>query len=87
MFSSFFRVQIKMSAPVMKQMIATPTPFAPTLKGRMSVAVLVDIRAMVETARVNIFLICGSLTRSKVLPLAVIFGFISFLISLFSGNP
>ena len=55
MFYSFFRVQIKMSAPIMKQMIVTPTPFAPTLKGRMSVAVLVDIREMVEAARVNIF--------------------------------
>ena len=54
MFYSFFRVQIKMSAPIMKQMIVTPMPFVPTLKGRMSVAVLVDIREMAETARVNI---------------------------------
>ena len=38
----------------MKQMIVTPMPFVPTLKGRMSVAVLVDIREMAETARVNI---------------------------------
>lgn len=44
-----------MSAPIMKQMIVTPTPFVPTLKGLMSVAVLVDIREMVETALVNIF--------------------------------
>lgn len=54
-FYSFFRVQIKMSAPTMKQMNVTPKPFVPILKGRMSVAVSVDIREMVETARVNIF--------------------------------
>ena len=54
-FYSFFLVQIKMSAPIMKQMIVTPTHFVPTLKGRMSAAALVDIREMAETARVNIF--------------------------------
>ena len=52
---SFYHVQIKMNAPIMKKIIVTPTPFVPTLKGRMSVAALVDIREMVETARVNIF--------------------------------
>lgn len=40
---------------MMKQMNVTPTPFVPTLKGRMSVAALVDIREMVENARVNFF--------------------------------
>ena len=44
-----------MSAPITKQMIVTSTPFVPTPKGRMSVAVLVDIREMAEAARVNIF--------------------------------
>ena len=39
----------------MKQMIVIPTPFVPTLKGRLFVVVLVDIREMVETVRVNIF--------------------------------
>ena len=55
MLFSLFRVQIKMSVPVMKQMNVTPTAFVPTLKGRMSVAVLVDIREMEKTVRVNIF--------------------------------
>lgn len=54
MFYSFLHVQIKMSAPIMKQMIVIPTPFVLTLKGRTPVVVLVDIKEMVETALVNI---------------------------------
>lgn len=54
MFYSFLHVQIKMSAPIMKQMIVIPTPFVLTLKGRTPVVVLVDMKEMVETALVNI---------------------------------
>ena len=54
MFYSFLHVQIKMSAPIMKQMIVIPTPFVLTLKGRTPVVVLVDIKEMVEPALVNI---------------------------------
>ena len=44
---------------MMKQMNVTSTPFVPTLKGRMYVAVLVDIRVMEEAAQVNISSSCS----------------------------
>ena len=45
-----------MSVQALKITNVTPTPFVPTLKGRMSVVALVDTRVMVEAARVNICL-------------------------------
>ena len=41
-----------MNAQTLKVMIVIPTHCVPTLKGRMSVVVLVDIRVMVKTAQV-----------------------------------
>lgn len=44
-----------MNVQALKQTNVIPTLCVLTLKGRMSVAVQVDIRAMVKTAQVNIY--------------------------------
>ena len=43
-----------MNVQALKQTNVTPTHCVPTLTGRTSVAVLVDIREMGETAQVNV---------------------------------
>ena len=48
---------MSMNAQARKVTIVIPTPYVPTLKDRMSAAVLETLREMVKSAQVNYFII------------------------------
>ena len=60
-----------MSVPIPKQTSVIPTLYVPTLKALMFAAVVVDIRAMVETVQVNFFFRLSPSVRKVIISLHV----------------